>query len=652
MRLSRVRVTNYRSIHDSGDVDITDSVTCLVGKNESGKTSFLVALEHLSPVDDARANFDVTRDYPRRGLTAYKRDHEKKPATVVTAIFEIEPDDQATFEKELGKGAIKGKTAKVWKTYKNELIVDCEYDETAIVRHAVATSGLADDVLSKLAGADSLEALKKLGQADAAVQPAVAKITGLFPKGVQSRVIELVWGETPDFLYFDDYSVLRGRVSLPHMAKVRQQLKANPSAVVDPQDRTFLSLLELAGTTPEELAASKSNFESLKSNLEAAAIEITSEVFKFWRQNRNLRVEFSLSEPDKFDVAPHNEGPIFHTRIWNDRHQMTVSFDERSRGFVWFFSFLAFFSRVKNHERPVILLLDEPGLSLHAMAQADFMNFIEERLAPSHQVLYTTHSPFMVDPNRPNRVRLVEDKDDVGTVITADFVRNKTSQETVYPLMAAMGIELTQSLFVGPNTLLVEGPSELLYFPAMSKLLMDANRVGLDPRWTITPVNGADKVPAFVSLFGANKLNLAVVLDYEPKKKKLVDSLKVDRHLKPEHVIPLHELTKTAEADVEDLFDPNYYMALVSDAYKRELGGASAKVSDLLQAGPRVVPRVEHYFEAQAIGTGFGHAFVAEHFARNLTTLPAPPTSTLDRFEELFKRLNGMLGQTTPAGKK
>lgn len=642
MRLSRVRVTNYRSIHDSGWVDIKDNITCLVGKNESGKTSFLVALEHLSPVDDARGAFDVTKDYPRRGLTAYRREHEEKPATVVTAIFDLDPSDQTAIEAELGKGAVTAKSITVSKDYKNEITVQCDHDAAAILRQALAKAGLAEEVLAKLANADSLEALKKLAQNDTSLQPTVAKITALFPKGIRERVADFVWGLTPDFLYFDDYSVMRGRASLPHMARAKQQLKAK--AYVAPADRTFLSLLELAGTTPEEMASSKSNFETLKSNLEAAAIEITSEVFKFWTQNRNLRVEFTLSEPDKFDVAPHHEGPIFHTRIWNDRHQMTVSFDERSRGFVWFFSFLAFFSQVKAHSRPVILLLDEPGLSLHAMAQSDFMRFIEQRLAPTHQVLYTTHSPFMVDPNHPNRVRLVEDKDDVGTIVSQDFVRNRTGLDTVYPLMAAMGIELTQSLFVGPNTLLVEGPSELLYFPAMSKLLMDAGREGLDPRWTITPVNGADKVPAFVSLFGANKLNLAIVLDYEPKKKKLLEALHADRHIKTGHVVLLHELTGAAEADIEDMFDPDYYMALASEAYKRELG-APLRVAELLQAGTRIVPRIEHYFEA-VIAAKFGHAFVAEHFARNVTTLPAPPKATLDRFEALFQRLNALLKLT------
>jgi predicted ATP-dependent endonuclease of OLD family len=107
-----------------------------------------------------------------------------------------------------------------------------------------------------------------------------------------------------------------------------------------------------------------------------------------------------LQQPEPSAIAPLNEGPILQLRIKNDRHRVTVSLDERSCGFIWFFSFLAYFNNVEQaDETELILLLDEPGLSLHACAQADLLRLIDERLAPRHQVLYTTHSPFMVDAN-------------------------------------------------------------------------------------------------------------------------------------------------------------------------------------------------------------------------------------------------------------
>ena len=57
MKLTRARITNYKSIDDSGWVDI-QNVTCFVGKNESGKTAFLQALKKLNPVG-ASGDFGV-----------------------------------------------------------------------------------------------------------------------------------------------------------------------------------------------------------------------------------------------------------------------------------------------------------------------------------------------------------------------------------------------------------------------------------------------------------------------------------------------------------------------------------------------------------------------------------------------------------------
>jgi predicted ATP-dependent endonuclease of OLD family len=84
---------------------------------------------------------------------------------------------------------------------------------------------------------------------------------------------------------------------------------------------------------------------------------------------------------------------------------------ERSKGFIWLFSFLAAFSEYVNEGRRIILL-DEPGLNLHAKAQNDLLRFIDDRLAPHHQVIYSTHSLFMIEPTKLDRCRTVEDVDD------------------------------------------------------------------------------------------------------------------------------------------------------------------------------------------------------------------------------------------------
>lgn len=136
--------------------------------------------------------------------------------------------------------------------------------------------------------------------------------------------------------------------------------------------------------------------------------------------------------------------PLLQIRVRNQRHRVSVPFDERSRGFVWFFSFLAYFTNLEqNSDSELILLLDEPGLSLHARAQEDLLRLIDDQLAPSHQVIYTTHRPFMVSAGHQDRVRTVIDQDRAGAKVSADIFQ--ADEDTAFPLLAAMGIELTRS---------------------------------------------------------------------------------------------------------------------------------------------------------------------------------------------------------------
>jgi predicted ATP-dependent endonuclease of OLD family len=197
---------------------------------------------------------------------------------------------------------------------------------------------------------------------------------------------------------------------------------------------------------------------------------------------------------------------------------LSLPFDERSSGFQWFFSFLTAFSRYEYDDTPVIILLDEPALGLHAKAQKDFLRFIEERLAKRCQVIYTTHSPFMIQPDHLERARLVEDKGrETGSVTTSDVLT--TDSDTLFPLQAALGYDIAQHLFIAKDNLVVEGPSDFLFMETISSHLREIGREGLDPRWSIMPLDGADVIPAFVALLG-NHLDVTVVVDARRRSSK------------------------------------------------------------------------------------------------------------------------------------
>src|SRR5262249_53850450 len=135
----------------------------------------------------------------------------------------------------------------------------------------------------------------------------------------------------PVFVYFPEYEKMPGRVSINDLV---ERKNANNLQL---RDQIFLALLDLVGTTPEEISGI-TRLEPLIAKLEAVSLRISREIFTYWSQNRYLKVHFRFDAARPEDPPPFNTGYVFQTRIENTRHGVTVSFDDRSSGFVWFFS--------------------------------------------------------------------------------------------------------------------------------------------------------------------------------------------------------------------------------------------------------------------------------------------------------------------------
>ncbi len=252
------------------------------------------------------------------------------------------------------------------------------------------------------------------------------------------------------------------------------------------------------------------------SKLEAVENRLSKKIFRYWSQNQHLKVRFRFDQASPDDAPPFNTGKIFQTRIENTRHEATIGLDERSTGFIWFFSFLVWFSEVQREfGENLVVLLDEPGLTLHARAQADLLAYIRAELLAKYQVIYTTHSPFMIDPRDVASCRTVEDATSPEGEVLGTKVGDRmfsADRDTLFPLQAALGYDLTRSLFIGEHPLMVEGPADLLYLQWASDRLRTEGRKGLDPRWTGTPCGGLSRVPSFLALFGRDDLQMAILV--------------------------------------------------------------------------------------------------------------------------------------------
>jgi len=640
MRLTRARVTNYRSIDDSGWVSL-DNVTCMVGKNESGKTAFLQALRRINPVSGANGAFDL-RDFPRKGYVRYKRRHEEEPATVVRAEFTLSEEEMLDIESEFGKGVLRSDLVTASKNYKNQRAWELDIDETAVVQHVIDSVELPLEVKQFVGQADTWEDLQNSLQSLEVKPPVVQKLLTDLPERFQTDIRQQIILQKleqflPTFVYFDNYSAMHGRISIENIKE--REINGDD---IDDADRTFLALLSLVGADLDDLET-QTNYEYLKAELESASIGISDEIFQFWKQNTQLRVEFDLSQANPNDPPPLNKGTILHVRIWNDRHRVSVPFDERSKGFVWFFSFLVYFSQLEEEQKgDMVMLLDEPGLNLHALAQYDFLRFIDERLAPKHQVVYTTHSPFMINLDHLNRVRTVEDMDDLGTVVGENILKN--NRETVFPLEMALGYQMAQTLFLAPHCLLVNSASDLIYLQVFGEICANQGRFKLDPRWVVIPVGNAENLPSFVSLLGDSYLSVAVLMEVTPTHKQHIENINDSAPSGRRNPIKWVEITRVRDADIEDLMDPGFYLKLVNEAYRDELP-QPLTLRSITDANPRITARLQTHFETEGIAGGnFDPYRPAAYLLQNHNTLISEINdNTIDGVATMFERINALL---------
>ena len=152
----------------------------------------------------------------------------------------------------------------------------------------------------------------------------------------------------------------------------------------------------------------------------------------------------------------------------------------RSTGLQWFLSFyLVFLVESREAHKDAIVLLDEPGLSLHPLAQKDLSAFFEN-LTSTNQILYTTHSPFMVDSDHLDRVKAVYVNERGTTAVSANLRAadsNAARTNSIYPVHAALGLSVSSTLLQGCRAIIVEGPSDQYYFNAFKNYLISKGMI-------------------------------------------------------------------------------------------------------------------------------------------------------------------------------
>jgi len=637
MKLKSVQIADYKCIRKPCRLDVAD-ITCLVGKNESGKTAILEALYRLNPVVARHGIFDVDEDFPRIDVEDYRLDvaeRRRDPAIVTRANFVLEPEDLKELEADFPR-IVASPELVLSKGYANELYAELTINDEGVVGALLAKAQFPPQQLKALVRCSTLQdlaaALRGFEKTDSA-RNLLESIDAITEKGLLRYLYErYIEARVPKFLYFDEFYQMKGHVNIQALLERKQADRLLES------DYPLLGLIDLARLNLEEISNPRRALER-DNRLEGASNHLTRSIMKYWSQNRHLEMRFDIRPGLHDDPEGMQSGVNLWGHVYNARQKVTTLLGRRSRGFVWFFSFLAWFTQQKRKGTPLILLLDEPSLFLHATAQADLLRFLEDEGTTGVQVIYSTQSPYLVDARRLDRVRVVEDRSSEtesfdpaareGTQVYADFTQ--ADRESIVPLEGALEHDLSRELFPGGNLLVVEGVHDLLYLHTMSSLLAADGKAGLDPRWTVAPLGGSRRLAAFFALAGQTKdRNWACLLDLEA-------DAEARALLRQDRIVAYSDFCEIPQADIEDLFDPEFYLSLVNSAF-----GEAAKISlskgQLRGRSQRIVELVSAH-----LGSAFSRLKPAQYFAEQASALKADISEAARlRFEKMFGILNSV----------
>ncbi len=513
LRATQFQVLNYRNIDDSGWVPL-ERVTSFVGRNEAGKTALLKALHKFNPAIEEP--YQVQREFPRDRFTADYRDGGDQP------VCRVEFELSAEFREELGKrlnGAGIPRKSILTRYYDGSL--KCEYDPEVtddpvdpaelvkaldtFAKSARRLSAPAQDQeeatqalrtqsadwadankqatgkLQDLRTQKGIELLKQVRQesneqagpvsADL-VESLQGEIDDLLSRAETAPILlqlyEAIVAELPVFIYFENYGILDSAVYLPRFL---EDLAAGPQ---EPRVRTINAMFKHVQLTAQEI--SNLGLEEAE-GARTAGQSVTEEMIKRDQEHKELRSvklnSASLGISKKFGrwfgqrrhkIRYQADGSYFRIWVSDDRRpDVEIELESRSKGFQWCFSFyLVFLVESEEGHKDAILLLDEPGLHLHPTAQQELIAFFET-LAENNPLIYTTHSPFLIDGEHIHRIRPVTEDETGHSRISADGWPK--DRETIFPLQAAAGYAMVRGLFQHKKNVLVEGMSDYLYLP-------------------------------------------------------------------------------------------------------------------------------------------------------------------------------------------
>lgn len=538
MKLIQSEIQNFKSFEEKDNILFLDNVNVVVGKNESGKSNII----------DALAGIDFV------GLMEKEYFNQKNRKTgkdiMLKLLFENYPNEDFSGNtsleiKSYGEYYISGAMSEYIKnnnklnTLYNEIV---ELNESGLAFNKAVNQQRTDELIDMLSEIDS-----KIFVEPSYYKEFINTLKGSAPKHkelvakIENMVFEL------DNVY----------CNFPHFIKVEnKELKTKYTLTDIENDDLLEKLLDICDINIEELKARVASTDT-------SAIRNYERIINK-KINDNFSAKFNnfYSQEDVVLEFAINTGNF---SIIIDTTNNYLDYDERSNGLKWYLNLfiqLLYMER-KNCEsyKNNIILIDEPGVYLHANAQKELYSLFKDLTNNSNQIVFTTHSPFMLDNNELQNIRaIIKDENGFSHIynkITTIPTQNKSTYDTITPLVYAMGMDLNYN--IGPNfkkkNIIVEGISDYFYLNAYFNIKKTPKK----DRPNIIPSTGADNILPISSILYGWGCEFIILLDQDDKGRAIYDKFNDKNHPFLEKILFVDGSNNKATIDfeIEDLFSLN-----------------------------------------------------------------------------------------------
>ena len=430
------------------------------------------------------------------------------------------------------------------------------------------------------------------------------------------KIIQLL----PTFIYFDNYDKIKGRFNIPRFISA---YKNNPS---DRKIRAEKCMFEYVGLDPETLESLRTNAEMSESEkfdrveerkilCDSAAAKMTTE-FRNWWKVRDYKFDYRMDD-DSFGVY-----------VSDHIDTTSVELDQRSNGLQYFFSFFLIFTveSERSHTNS-ILLLDEPGLHYHATFQLELIEFFKE-MSKTNQLLYSTHSPFLVDESNLDDVKIVYEDTDAEKIIVSSDGRWPKDAEVLFPLRLSWWNSVYHAYIVDKVHMLVEGVTDAQIFKEINKIMVNNGKEILDPNLVIIS-GGGNKMGSLISILMASQVAQFYFLDGDQSGRDSAKRYKKNFNLSG---FTTKDFSGLDNSSLEDLIPREAYLIAVKSAYN---------LSDinLEENGVMVTQQVDTYLKDK----NFDGIDKLKITKKLLPLLHDHPENICNTFEPIFKKINDMV---------